>query len=266
MENKVKFDSVLDSWAKRNGEEYFFVASRTEFHRVFNRLIKAGIPYERLVKPEPLTKEINVNGHNYLMREEFLTNPSKPIDKVIAKDNLILFDSVLQKHSLPFFLAFGTLLGAIREADFIAHDSDTDIGMYLADKNKFLPLIFELHQVGLNLVRFDENLLSFMRQGEYIDVYFFEKKWFPKDGWYCGRLFMPAKFLHRLDSCEFHQKKFLTPWQPEKYLAYCYGKSWKTPVKDKHAKPMLSIKSLLAQIFPLKVKLFLKRLFMHQNL
>jgi lipopolysaccharide cholinephosphotransferase len=265
ISDKVTFDTTIKSWIKCAGKEFFFIASRDDFYHIFHELIKAGISYDRILKPSPLTKEINIDGRNYLMREEFLTNPSKPIDRLIAKNNLILFQSVLEKHSIQFFLAFGTLLGAFREGDFIAHDSDTDVGMYLSDRSKFSTVIFDLHDAGLELVRFGENLLSFMREGEYIDLYFFKKKVYPKFGWYCNRLFMPARFLNRLESCEFLGRKFLTPWHAEEFLLFCYGADWRTPVKNKHAKPLSSFKSLIAKIFPLRAKKYFHHLLKSRN-
>ena len=44
----------------------------------------------------------------------------KKIDKQIAKENLLDFNSLAIKYKLKFGLAYGTLLGAVRESDFIA--------------------------------------------------------------------------------------------------------------------------------------------------
>ena len=67
----------------------------------------------------------------------------KPIDKVIAKENLLLLKGILDKHNLKFLLSFGTLLGAVREHDFISHDEDIDLIMFKRDLPSFLSLLFE---------------------------------------------------------------------------------------------------------------------------
>ncbi|MFW6130632.1 MAG: LicD family protein, partial [Atribacterota bacterium] len=48
--------------------------------------------------------------------------------------NLKLFEKEMNKLGYKIYLSFGTLLGAIRENDFIAHDDDIDIA-YLSKYN-----------------------------------------------------------------------------------------------------------------------------------
>jgi hypothetical protein len=50
-----------------------------------------------------------------------------------AREALEAFTHALEEGGFRYWLDFGTLLGAVREHDFIAHDYDLDIGMYLED-------------------------------------------------------------------------------------------------------------------------------------
>jgi len=256
-QNKV-FRQLISTGTKSNNK--FYIASQSNFYQIFNLLIKAGISYKNIIKPPPVAKVVNISGADYHMNVEFLTNPSKPINRSLAKQNLLQFKKILDKASLKFFLAYGTLLGAVREGDFIAHDSDVDVGMYATDKEKFLPLLFTLKDAGLELVRFDEKLISLMKDGEYIDIYFFEKKLFPKLGWHCNGLYMPTKYLESLSQLTFHGHNFAIPTFHLGLLVFLYGKNWRTPVKDSHAQPLTSIKSILVKFLPLHLKLYLKRL------
>lgn len=46
------------------------------------------------------------------------------------------FSDVLNDSGIVFWLEFGTLLGYYREHDFIKHDDDLDVGLYLSDAEK----------------------------------------------------------------------------------------------------------------------------------
>jgi hypothetical protein len=56
---------------------------------------------------------------NYSYRFVPIYEGIKPIDKEKAKENLSLLKRICNAHHLEFILFYGTLLGAIREQDFI---------------------------------------------------------------------------------------------------------------------------------------------------
>lgn len=60
--------------------------------------------------------------------------------QAIALDMLLKFDSVCKKHNLNYFLAFGTLLGAVRHKGFIPWDEDLDVLMPREDYERFIHL------------------------------------------------------------------------------------------------------------------------------
>ena len=50
-----------------------------------------------------------------------------------GKETLFIIKEVLDKHSVSYWLDYGTLLGAIREDNLINHDSDIDIAIFYND-------------------------------------------------------------------------------------------------------------------------------------
>ena len=155
----------------------------------------------------------------------------KPINKVIAKENLLLLKSILDNNHVLFLLSFGTLLGAVREHDFISHDEDIDLIMFKKDLQKFLSLLFVLRENGYEIVRYESRgFLSIMRKGEYIDIYFFEDYPEDKSLTYCCRDMYSKKLLEDTAEIEFQGAMFQAPRDYEKYLEFNYGKNWHTPI------------------------------------
>lgn len=174
----------------------------------------------------------------------------KPINKVIAKENLLLLKSILDKHHLLFLLSFGTLLGAVREHDFITHDEDIDLIMMKSDMSKFLATLFELRENGFEIARYESRgFLSIIRKNEYIDFYFFGE--YPNDPtlFYCCRDMYPKRLLEDTAPIEFQGAMFQAPRDYEKYLEFNYGENWRTPIPYVNFKmsKLQKAKFLLAQ-------------------
>ena len=77
----------------------------------------------------------------------------KLIDKEKAFENLCLFKEIADRNGFKFFLAYGTLLGAAREKDFITHDEDIDLGADFKDVSLFLSMLFELRENAFEVAR-----------------------------------------------------------------------------------------------------------------
>lgn len=65
--------------------------------------------------------------------------------KTLELNILINFDKFCRRNNLSYFLAYGTLLGAVRHGGFIPWDDDIDVQMPRADYQKFLTMktVFE---------------------------------------------------------------------------------------------------------------------------
>jgi phosphorylcholine metabolism protein LicD len=154
----------------------------------------------------------------------------KQINKPVAFENLVLLKKIFEESNIPFMLIAGTLLGAIREHDFITHDEDIDLAFLIEDKSKVIDVLPRIIEEGFSIVRYDRrNLLSVMRNNEYIDFYFFKKEEIYLRR--CNGWLIPAKFLENTTEFFFKGVPFSVPKDYVEYLKYEYGETWRTPIK-----------------------------------
>ncbi len=154
----------------------------------------------------------------------------KPIDKEKSFDNLLLLKSILCEHDIIFLLAFGTLLGVVRDKDFISHDEDIDLIIWDEYKQKFFDLLPVMRDHGFEVARYDRrSLISIIRNGEYIDIYFFKAN---DEGFNTsGAIFFPSNLIRETVDYEFKNTLFKVPKKYECFLDYEYGQDWRTPIQ-----------------------------------
>ena len=179
--------------------------------------------------------DINIKFKSYDFEFRKSKRKNEFLNINIAKQNLILFKKISDKYNLCFFLIYGTLLGAIRENNFIKHDTDTDIGILEKDRKKFFNMIPDLLEKGFEIIRTKEpdDLVTFMRNDEYIDVGIFKSEnenYFSYQGNYINNY-----FLEKLDKMTFLNQEFHIPNNSIELLIKLYGNSWKIPYKNEPA-------------------------------
>ena len=156
--------------------------------------------------------------------------------------------TVLNKNRVKYWLDYGTLLGAIREGDWISSDFDIDIGIYYpkGDAN----LYKDLCKIGitLDIDYFDVKGKGFPRKSNIlINSYcnrFAKLEIMPyyktgdnyckltqqrEDGIYGAET--PAKFFDKLNTYFFKGMYVKIPSEVDEYLKFLYG-DWKTPRMD----------------------------------
>lgn len=185
-------------------------------------------------------KSILIDNEPFYYEKVELFYGRHKMDLEIAKENLELFTSIIEKNKITYGIFFGTLLGAIREKNFIKHDEDTDIYLLYEEREKFLRLLIVFKQQGLELVRCEGDMLSLMRKNEYIDLYFFEQKF--KFGFIKLRVFTneyeyAAKNLEYPIKQLFLGMKISMPANPEQVVRKIYGKNWRIPISNKPSEP-----------------------------
>ena len=153
---------------------------------------------------------------------------SKRIDKKIALDNLKIVARIMDEVGVQFGPIFGSLLGIIRDKDFITWDEDIDCYVLKEEEDKLLSALWLLEKEGFILVRYlRRGLYSIMRNGEYIDFYVL-RSISPELRHTGGRDFVFEKYVKDTITIDFKGVKLSIPREYEDYLEFTYG-DWRTP-------------------------------------
>ena len=157
----------------------------------------------------------------------------KVMDPNVARENLLLFDKTAKRFRLKYGMVYGTLLGAIREHDFIAHDEDIDLYILKEDLETFKSMLFTLRDEGFEVIRYDrrDGLCSIMRKGEYIDFYIFSKL-IPGVRETLGDP-IPDKYILDVKEYDFQGIKILAARESEESMKFFYGATWNVPIATK---------------------------------
>jgi len=154
----------------------------------------------------------------------------KRINKDISFQNLIQIQNILEKVNIYWGFIFGTVLGAIREKDFIAHDEDIDLFILDTDECKLIDALFVLRENGFELIRYDKGgIYSFIKNNEYVDFYVFKP--YKKGIYHCGSYYLLEKHLKETIFIDFRGGEFRVPKDYEEYLEITYGDDWQTPIE-----------------------------------
>lgn len=185
----------------------------------------------------------------------------KIINKEIASKNLSAIRSILNEERINFMLIAGTLLGAIRENDFISHDEDIDLAFLEEDKQEVIDVLPKIINSGFCIARYDiRGLISIIKNGEYIDFYFFRSVKGENLLRTCCGWLIPDKFLRNHTQWEFKGETYTIPKDYIEYLKYEYGLNWETPIKwfnyetPKWKRVILSFKELIKENLPMCIK------------
>ncbi len=166
----------------------------------------------------------------------FLYLGRKVIDKQVALQNLRDLVPLLNQAGIRFGPVFGTLLGMIRDNDFIDWDEDIDLYILKEDEELLRNAFWSLRDDGFDLVRFDKRgLYSVMRDNEYIDFYVLRSV-SPELRHTGGADFIFEKYVRDTVIYDFHGIPLAIPRESEDYLEFTYG-DWRTPVKVFDYKP-----------------------------
>lgn len=141
----------------------------------------------------------------------------------------------LEKLSLNYRLADGTILGLYRQGDFIIHDNDIDID--ILDFENFDLLQARMKKIGMKLGR----KVVYKKHVHQLAYYNKDHVVFDMIFWYSDkdqiinyseegyRRVQPKKYFLNLDIINYKGEKYPTPSRIEEWLVFRYGEEWRIP-------------------------------------
>lgn len=144
-----------------------------------------------------------------------------------ARKELKEIKEIFDACNTEFFILFGTCLGAIREQNIIAWDSDLDIGVL--DHTNQSKIHGKFIEHGFKFPRFANRWQVTKRIG-HTDIIWFIKK---ADKAVCigtkneVAFSLPLKFLKSLRKVKIGNIVYLAPSPTEEYLKLVYGSAWR---------------------------------------
>lgn len=174
---------------------------------------------------------------------------------VLQNKGLIEIKKILESNNIEYFLSGGTLLGAVREKNFIRWD--WDVSLYLKtedvfDKRQLLFCLFK--DAGFKVDGFDESYKNL----KYV-IYKYNTKyeiagyWLEGSTRYRSAWKIPAHFFEDVQTIGFLGEVYPCMTPAEAYLEYTYG-DWRTPKKESVKERYLSEEVFLDSKWKRKIK------------
>lgn len=200
----------------------------TKTNNFFKRLIENKIPPKENENAEPFPFGGIFDGLFNFQND----NKRKQMDKDKAKMILNEFADIADSMGIKFILIFGTLLGAIRENDFIEYDDDLDVSIYENDDSVINNLIYKLKENKFELESYNKFTEHYVLYKDSIVLDIFVAKDCEKNNFvkvlnhhFFKKYFIETKCI------KFIGREFKIPKESEEFLSLHYGDNWSIPQK-----------------------------------
>ena len=164
----------------------------------------------------------------FLFDNKILNFRGKRIDSDKMTDCLSVLSFYLDKIGINWGPAFGTLIGVVRNDDYLPWSPHFDLYILKEDEERFKDVLWMLKDEGFVLVRHERRGLYYLkRNGEYFKIFVLRKISFDirHTG---GSDFIHEKYLQNIVKWNFKGIQLNVPQDVDEYLTFQYG-DWIVP-------------------------------------
>ena len=186
------------------------------------------------------------NAHQKKKGREGIDNKLRirtPEERIQHAKGLKQLKRILDVNNVPFYLSFGTLLGAYREKDFIPWDWDVTLAVKYEDivghEDELLDGFRKKGFILEELIPTKERLkIVVYKYGISYELL----AWHLKNQWRVRLHYkLPSKFFLNMSTIEFYNESFFCLGPIEDVLTYIYG-NWQKPIRTAEKAEYLSSK------------------------
>lgn len=165
---------------------------------------------------------------NYVYNSHLLYYGNHVINKEKMTKFLNLISIYLDKIDINWGPAFGSLIGILRNNDFLPWNPCFDLYILKEDEERFKDVLWLMLEVGINLVRYERRGLYVLEhEGEYIKIFILRK--ISTDVRHTGGSdFIHEKYLQNTVKWDFRGIALNVPQDVDEYLSFQYG-DWIIP-------------------------------------
>ncbi|MFZ2502339.1 MAG: class I SAM-dependent methyltransferase [Nocardioides sp.] len=220
-----------------DGRTHFRIAEHTSGTVWFDDEIRLGTSDERIAVVDPEGHPLALDKSMKRVRT-FETRTPEQVAPLMAAIGEVL--EALSRAGVEPFLAYGTLLGAVREGALIGHDSDADLG-YVSDHSHPVDVMRESFELQRRLTEMGYPTMRYSGAAFKVDVVEADGSLrgldvfggFMRDGHLhlMGEIRTPFEraWIHPLGTASLEGHVFPVPADTDRFLAATYGPHWRTP-------------------------------------
>ena len=170
--------------------------------------------------------------------QDFLDPKKAPMPVSGGEETILAMHAALTELNVPFFLAFGTLLGLVRDGHLLPFDKDLDIGVsWDLPRGKLLNALGRYGFISNGGKEYSDDdpvwnyAVVYVKTGIALDFFFFKHE---GDKYITGIDSKPVNLkwvfpYFELQQAHWQNRDWFVPSPPDVFFESVYGKDWKAP-------------------------------------